>query len=146
MAGRPQQGKQMKKLLGFLGAISLTATIAACSHSKKHEDAPPTPAQQAQSQLINDRTAYVNQTQARIDQLTKYSADLHTRSATAPKPNDKKLANAAEDLDSLISDAKKSLTEVQTAAPENWIDYKRDVDKSMTRVEAQYSNTMSLLR
>jgi hypothetical protein len=135
----------MKQILNVVMAGFAVSLIAACSSSQKHQAGPaPTPQQQAASQMSNERTTYVNQTQSRIDQLSKFSSDLHTRAASAQKPNDKKMMNAAEDLDSLITDA--SLTEVKTAAPENWIDYKRDVEKSMDRAESQYSNSLSLVR
>jgi hypothetical protein len=137
----------MKNAFKIIAAGFVITLAAACSSSQKHEAvAPQTPAQQAAAQMNAERTNYVNQSQTRIDQLTKYSQDLRTRSASAQKPNDKKMQNAADDLDSLLNDARKSLNEVKTAAPDSWTAYKRDVEKSMDRAESEYSNSMSMIR
>ena len=141
--------KSVNALLGATSAMVLVGLATGCaSEQKKQASAPPPPtaAQLAVTQAASDRTAYVQQTQTRIDQLTKFSGDLRTKAATAQKPQNKKLENTADDMDSLLGDAKKSLNEVTTSAPENWIDYKRDVEKSMDRAENEYSNSIRLLQ
>ena len=133
-----------KFVLAAFAATAMFAT-AGCSTDSKKDNPPPTPQQQVNNKLTTERTSYVDQTQTRIDQLTKYSTDLRTHADQAQKPQNKKLENAADDMDSLLSDARKSLSDVKTSAPENWIDYKRDVEKSMDRAESEYSNTVHLL-
>lgn len=131
----------------LLACLSFFFLINGCSTSeKKPAPPPPTPAEQAAIQLNNERATYTNQTQARINQLAEFAKKLRTQAATAAKPQNKKMSNAADDLDSYLVDAKKGLDEVKTAAPQNWLDYKRDVDRAMTRAESQYSTATSLLR
>jgi hypothetical protein len=137
--------KSKVKVLLASSAIALAAALTiSCASAKKEQ--PLTPQQQAMNQMAIDREAYLTQQQARIDQLQKFSQNLRQQSATAQAPRNKKLTNAADDLDSLLKDATSSMTGVRTAAPENWTDYKRDVEKSMSRAETQYSNSVRLLQ
>jgi carboxypeptidase C (cathepsin A) len=131
-------------------AMTTALGLTACGHSQKHaEQAPPSPAQQASSQLETDRTNYVTQTQARIDQMTQFSQQLRTNAAqTAARDaaKAKKETNAADDLDSMLNDVRKELTDVRTAAPSNWVDERRDVEKELSRMETQYSNAVTLMQ
>lgn len=129
-------------------ALACAALASACSHGEKAQPAPPSPAAQAQAQLGAEQTNYVSQTQTRLDQLTKFSQDLRIQAATAGSDpaKAKKMSNAADDLEALLIDVRKELADVQTAAPTNWVDEKRDVQKTMSRAETQYSNSVSLMQ
>jgi hypothetical protein len=136
----------MAKLNLLVLAVSFVA-LSSCAHKRQQAEAPPpTPAQQAQAALANERDSYVNQTQSRIDEMTKFASDLRAKAETAQKPQKKKLQNAADDMDSSLKDVEKELTDVREAAPENWIDEKRDVTKTMQRAETQFSNSIRLLQ
>jgi hypothetical protein len=128
----------------MVGALSFTT--ACSSTSKKQQAQQLTPEQQVQQQQTRDRDAFIAQTQARIDQLNKYAQDLLNRAASSPKPQSTKMENAAEDLDFQLKDARKQLTDVRTAAPQNWVDEKRGVERSMDRAESQYSNTSHMFQ
>lgn len=133
--------------LNSIVTVSALIALAGCAHANKRADnPPPTPQQTAVAQLNGDRAEFIARTQARIDEMTKYATQLRDRSATAQKPQKKKLENAADDLDSSLRDAKKNLAEVTEAAPENWLDYKRDVTKTMQTAETQYSNSVHLIQ
>ena len=137
----------VKTILGALTLLTaLSLTTACSSSSKKNQAQQPTPEQQMQQQQSRDRDAFVNQTQARIDQMNKFTQDLRNRAATSPKPQSTKMENAAEDLDAQLKDAAKQLTDVRTAAPQNWVDEKRGVERSMDRAESQYSNTSHMFQ
>lgn len=128
---------------------SVLFVLAGCAHRRHQAEnhaPPPTPAQQATAALENDRNDFVNRTQARIDEMSKFAADLRAKADTAQKPQKKKLENAADDIDSSLKDVEKELTDVRQAAPENWIDEKRDVTKTMQQAETQYSNSVRLLQ
>ena len=123
------------------------AMMAGCAHHTKNADnPPPTPAQQAQSQLNVERDQYVATTQNRIDEMTKFASDLRAKAETAQKPTKKKLQNAADDMDASLKEVSKELADVKSAAPENWLDEKRDVTKTMQQAETQYSNSIRLLQ
>jgi hypothetical protein len=136
----------MKKKNNLLVTASALVALAGCAHSQKQAENPPTPAQQAVSNLEHDRTDYVNRTQSRIDEMTKFAGDLRAKASTARKPTKKKLENAADDMDTALKDVEKELTDVRQAAPENWLDEKRDVTKTMQRAETQYENSIRLLQ
>jgi len=131
--------------MGLASVMVLSAT-GCMSTQKKEAAAQLTPAQQQQAQLAADRAAYVRQTQVRVGQLDQFSTQLRDKANATPKPQQKRIENAADDMESVLGDVKKSLREVTTAPPENWLDYKRDVEKSMDRAESQYSNTLNLLQ
>jgi hypothetical protein len=137
----------MNKMNLLVLATSFTA-LAGCAHRTRQVDhvVQPTPAQVAQANLTNDRETYVAQTQTRVNEMTKFANDLRARAETAQKPQSKKLQNAADDLDTALKDVEKNLTEVKSAAPENWMDYKRDVTKTMQQAETQYSNSVRLMQ
>ena len=136
----------MNRLNLVLSASAMIA-LAGCAHSHKRSDAPPpTPQQAAVSQLDGDRTDFIARTQTRIDEMSKYAAQLRSRAETAQKPQKKKLENAADDLDSTLKDVQKNLVEVREASAENWLDYKRDVTKTMQTAETQYSNSVHLIQ
>jgi hypothetical protein len=138
------------KAFTVLALTAATGLLANCASSEKRADhrAAPSAADQATSNLDADRTQFVTTTQARIDEMTKFSQQLRSKAdaAQTPRPQGKKLANAAEDLDSLLNDARKSLTDVRSAAPANWVDYKRDVTKTLDRAETAYANDVRLLQ
>jgi hypothetical protein len=131
---------------------SLVLALAAvgfvgCSHSQKRAEQPaPTPAQQAVTQLSTDRDAYVNATQARLQTMQQLAGDLRNRASQTQKPQSKKLENAADDMESYTKDVERQLADVKSAAPENWVDEKRDVEKVLSRAESHYSNSVSLLK
>lgn len=137
----------------YVGALLLSAlvgpAIGCASKNKQAEAPPPTPAEQAVSQLDSDRSAYVSQTQSRIDQMNKFSTELRTQAAqieASDKVKAKKMQNASDDLNSLLDDVRSELADVTSSLPENWLDEKRDVDKSMARAESQYSNSVTLMK
>lgn len=133
-------------MIKSLLVLTMAFGVAACAGKQKNEAPPaPTAAEQAATDLQNERTDYVATTEARVAELTKASGDLRAKSQASPKVQAKKLSNAAEDLDSMLVDVRKSLDEVKAAAPENWIDYKRDVEKAMSRAETQYNSSITLL-
>ncbi len=131
-------------------ASALLMFAAGCSHAGKRADhaaaAAPTPQQQAVMNLNTDRDAYIGQTQTRIDEMQKFSDNLRAQAATAQKPRAKKLENAADDMESTLKDVNKELADVKTAAPENWLDEKRDVTKAMMRAETQYNDSVRLIQ
>ncbi len=131
-----------------LVAAAAVVLLAGCSHKETRAQAAPAPTAQekAVTQLDAERTSYVQRIQARIDEMTKFANDLRTQSAAAQKPRSKKLENAADDIDSTLKDANKELADVKTAAPENWLDEKRDVEKSMMRAETQYTESVRLIK
>lgn len=133
-----------KVLIATLGFVAL----AGCTHANKRAEnpPPPTPQQQAVIQLNTDRDAYIAQTQTRIDEMHKFSENLRAQADAAQKPRQKKLQNAADDMESALKDVDKELADVKTSAPENWIDEKRDVEKTMMRAETQYSNSVRLIQ
>ncbi len=137
----------MKSFL-TLAAVATFALVGCSSKDKKQETPqPPTAAEQAKSQLDAGQATYVSQTEKRIGEMTKFSGDLRSASAkTTDKVRAKKMQNAADDLDSLLKDAGTSLNEVKTSTPENWVVFKRDVDKVMTRAETQFSNSVTLMQ
>ena len=142
----PKGEIDMNRLNLVLSASAMIA-LAGCAHSHKRSDAPPpTPQQAAVSQLDGDRTDFIARTQTRIDEMSKYAAQLRSRAETAQKPQKKKLENAADDLDSTLKDVQKNLVEVREASAENWLDYKRDVTKTMQTAETQYSNSVHLIQ
>ncbi len=138
----------MKKMNLLIVAASFVALSACASkrHQAEQQTPPPTPAQQAEANLAGERDAYVGQTQTRIDEMKKFAADLRARAETTPKPQKKKMQNAADDMDSALRDVEKELADVKDAAPANWLDEKRDVTKTMQRAETQYSSSITLLR
>ncbi|RYZ76043.1 MAG: hypothetical protein EOP05_06195 [Proteobacteria bacterium] len=120
-----------------------------CSHSAKKEEVaaqPPTAQEQAKSQLASDRDAYVAATQARLESMQKMAGDLRTRAAATQKPQSKKLENAADDMESFNKDIERQLADVKQAAPENWVDERRDVEKVLSRAESFYSQSVTLLK
>ncbi len=131
----------------FILGVALIFT-AGCSHSSKRAEqpVPQTAHQQAVTQIGADRDAYVAQTQARIDEMQKFAENLRAQAVTAQKPRQKKLENAAEDMDSSLKDVSKELANVKQAAPEDWLDEKRDVTKAMMRAETQYSDSVRLIQ
>lgn len=129
----------------FALSAALLVTVG-CGSSDKNMAAAPTEQQKAISQLDVSRNEYVNTTQSRIDKMAAFGTDLKTKANAAGKVRAKKMQNASEDLSSLLEDARMQLTEVRTAAPENWMDEKRDVESAMSRAETQYSNSVQLLR
>lgn len=137
----------MKK---FVIAAAAMVLVAGCSSAQKknaqNNPPPPTPEQKAVTDLGNDRQDFVNRTQARIDEMSRFSAQLRTKADTTANPQKKKLSNAADDMDSDLKDVANSLNEVKQAAPQDWLDYKRDVTKSMQQAETQYSNSIRLLQ
>ena len=137
-----------KPSLLIAGAFLMFA--AGCSHAGKRADhaavVAPTPQQQAVTNLNTDRDAYVAQTQARINEMQKFSESLRAQAATAQKPRAKKLENSADDMESALKDVNKELADVKTAAPENWLDEKRDVTKAMMRAETQYNDSVRLIQ
>ena len=138
-----------KGFLSTLGLVAVVGLSGCSSKSKQAEKAPPTPAQAAASQLETDRVAYVNRTQTRVDQMTEFSRQLRTTSqgiAAADAAKAKKQQNAADDLDSLLTDVRKELGDVKSAQTANWVDEKRDVEKVMSRAETQYSNSVTLMQ
>ena len=136
-----------KPKLSFVLASTALILTAGCSHASKHADQPaPTPQQQAVAQIGADREAYVAQTQTRINEMQKFGDTLRAQATTAQKPRQKKLENAADDMDSSLKDVSKALTNVKQAAPENWLDEKRDVTKAMMRAETQYSDSVHLIQ
>lgn len=134
----------------ILGLTALVFALSGCSSSEKKQanaqPAAPTAHEQAVTQLQSDRDAYVNRTDAKITQYRQHAENLRARAATQQKPMDKKLSNAAEDMESTLKDVQTALTEVKTAAPQNWLDYKRDVEKAINRADAQYANSTTLLQ
>ena len=141
----------MKTLVGStVLALAVTLTLGACSSSeKKQENAPPAPPtahEQAVNQLQSDRDAYISRTDAKITQYQQHAENLRARAATQQKPLDKKLSNAAEDMEANLKDIRSALGEVKAAAPQNWLDYKRDVEKAINRADAQYANSTTLLQ
>jgi hypothetical protein len=137
----------MKKF-NYVVTIGAFVALAGCAHHRHQAEnpPPPTPAQQAAANLNNERNDFVNRTQARINEMSKFASDLRARAATAQKPQKKKLENAADDMDSSLKDVEKELTDVRQAAPENWLDEKRDVTKTMQQAETQYSYSVRLLQ
>lgn len=135
-----------KMNLVVVGSALLMA--AGCSHKQTRQEAKAAPSAQevAVSGLETERNDYVSRTQTRVDEMTKFATDLRTQAAAAQKPRSKKLENAADDMDSTLKDVTKELTDVKSAAPENWLDEKRDVEKSLMRAETQYSNSIRLLK
>ena len=139
--------EQMTKTFQLLAMVATVALLANCSSpSKQNDRKAATPAQAAVGNLNNDRNVFVNQTQARIDEMTKFAQELRVKAGTAPRPQAKKMTNSADDLDSLVNDVRTSLTDVRTAAPENWVDNKRDVEKYLNRAESAYSNDVKMLQ
>ena len=128
----------------FTLSAALVLTIGCGSSDKK--TAAPTEQQKAISQLDASRSEYVNVTQTRIDKMATFGTDLKTKATAADKVRAKKMQNASEDLSSLLDDARSELAEVRSAAPENWMDEKRDVESAMSRAETQYSNSVQFLR
>ena len=136
----------MNKMILMVAAASMV-TLSACAHRSKHaENPPPTPAQQAQANLAIERDSYVSQTQNRVNEMSKFAADLRAKAETAQKPQSKKLQNAADDMDSALKEVEKELADVKASAPENWIDEKRDVTRTMQQAETQYSNSVRLIQ
>ncbi len=136
---------------GLMAVVGLTA----CSHNGTKQTAhaappaPPTAAQQAATQLESERSAYINSSQGRIDRMTQFSQNLRVNASklAATDPNRaKKQENAAEDLDSLLNDARTNLAQVKNAAAPNWVDWRRDEDKALSRAESQYTGDISLLQ
>lgn len=132
-------------------ATVVSVLITGCATPPKREasqepQSPETIAQLAENKIKAERSEYINQVQGRLEQLGQHSQDMRATAITSEKDKGKKLENAAEDLDSMLTDVKKNLAEVRTATPANWIDYKRDVDKALLRAETHYSNTQALLR
>jgi PBP1b-binding outer membrane lipoprotein LpoB len=141
--------KVQMKCLATSTALVAALFLGACSHGNKKTEAqaaPPTAHDQAVTQLQVDRDAYVNSTDAKLNQYKQHADALRTRSASVQKPMNKKLQNAAEDLDSSVKDVQAALEEVKQAAPQNWLDYKRDVEKAVNRADAQFANSTSLLQ
>jgi glutamine amidotransferase PdxT len=134
--------------LTFVATATSLVFLAGCAHSHKRAEnnPPPTPKQIAVMQLDTDRNAYVTQTQSRVDEMTKFSEQLRAKAAAAQKPQAKKLENAADDMDASLKDVEKELTDVRQAAPENWLDEKRDVTKTMQRAETQYNDSVRLIQ
>jgi hypothetical protein len=137
----------MVKTLKTLVVVGAAIGFAACS-SKPKTEAPKeqTAAERAAAGLQAEQTSYVQRTEARVAQLGQMVTDLRAKAATAEKPQNKKIENAAEDLSTLLGDVRKSLDEVKGASGDSWIAYKRDVEKAMSRAEIQYSNSISLLQ
>lgn len=139
----------MKKLTLLALSVATAGLIGACSHKEK-KSAEPAPQQdpqaQAASQLDAEKMGYVNRVQARIDELSRNAADMRSRAMSVAKPNQKKVQNAADDLDSLLKDARTSLDSVRSADATHWVDYRRDVDAAMGKAESQYSNSLMLLK
>ncbi|MES2854255.1 MAG: hypothetical protein V4692_00250 [Bdellovibrionota bacterium] len=136
------------KTLTIASACALTiGTIGCASNNKRTAAAPaPTPAQQAVSQLETDRSTYVSQTQSRIDTIESFANDLEARAESTDKVKAKKMQNASEDMNSLLEEVRKELADVTSAAPQNWIDEKRDVERTLERAESNYSNSVRLLQ
>lgn len=136
-----------KKLTAILLSLSAAGLVGACSHKSKHDDKKePTAQEQANTQLDSQKEAFLVRVQSRIDEMTKNAADMRTRAAAMPKNNQKKVQNAADDLESLLKDARTSMESVRSADATHWVDYKRDVDSAMGKAESQYSNSLLLLR
>jgi hypothetical protein len=138
---------KMKTILA--GALVALACTACSSKDKKSNEAavqPPTAQEKAVSQMGTDRDSYVSATQARIDGLNNFGRELRQKAQTSDSVQRKKLSNAAEDIGSILNDARRELADVKNAAPENWVDEKRDVEKAMNLAESQYSNSVYLMR
>ena len=141
--------QRTSKTVLTLSLLAGALSLGACAHKEAaHDQAaqPPSAHDQAMTQMQADRDAYVQRTTAKVSEYQKHAQDLRTQASTQPKPQNKKLENAAEDLDSALRDVNTALTEVKTAAPANWLDYKRDVEKALNRADAQFANSTSLLR
>ena len=135
------------KLNTTLSIVLAAALVVGCSSgSKKQAAAPPTPAERAMNQLAADRDAYVRSTQAKIDNMDAYANTLRAQSASTDRVRAKKMQNASEDLRSLLNDVRAELADVRASAPQNWVDEKRDVEKTLSRAETQYSSSTQLLR
>ena len=132
--------------------VMASFALGACAHNEKHQDqqqaqkAPPTAQEQAVSQMQMDRDSYVQRVTNKLNEYQQHTATLRQQAQSAQKPMNKKLENAAEDMDSTLKDVNTALNEVKSSAPQNWLDYKRDVEKAMNRADAQFSNSTSLLR
>ena len=142
------------KLNSVLAYTVVLASFAlgACAHNDKRQDQQeaqkpaPTAQEQAVSQMQMDRDSYVQRVTNKLNEYQQHSQTLRNQASTAQKPMNKKLENAAEDMDSTLKDVSKALNEVKSSAPQNWLDYKRDVEKAMNRADAQFTNSTSLLR
>jgi hypothetical protein len=118
-----------------------------CASKQKHEaNREQTAAEKTVTKLDNERDAYVKQAQSRIDSIEKSANDLESNSAKANKVQSKKMQNASDDIKALTDDARKELADVKSAAPQNWLDEKRDVERAIERAESTYSNAASLVR
>jgi uncharacterized protein YukE len=134
------------RLTLFLSAILFSMSFTGCSSSPKKETHVPTAKEQTVYQQDSDRNAYVAATQSRIDEIARLSNNLIGQSAQSNKVTAKKMQNASEDLNSLLNDVRRELNDVRTALPQNWVDEKRDVEKTLSRAETQYSNSVQLLQ
>lgn len=137
---------QMKIVQSALLTLAAVGFVG-CSHSsKKQEKQPPTAQEQAHQQMTSDRDAYVAATESRLQTLQKLSGDLRAKASQTQKPQSKKLENAADDMEAYTKDIANQLADVKNAAPENWVDERRDVEKVLSRAESFYSNSVSMLR
>lgn len=137
------------KMMMTTSLMASALLLGACSNGDKKADAQPTPPtahEQAVNQLQTDRDAYVHSTDAKLSQYQQHADALRSRANSVQKPMNKKLQNAAEDLDSSVKDVQAALEEVKSAAPQNWLDYKRDVEKAVNRADAQFANSTTLLQ
>lgn len=126
--------------------LGCVLTVGCAGKPKQEAKREPTAAEQATAQLDADRNNYVNQAQARIDSIEKFASDLDSNAANADKVKAKKMQNASDDIISLTEEARKELLDVKTAAPQNWLDERRDVERTLERAEATYSNSMRLIQ
>ncbi len=136
----------MKYIQSAVVALAAVGFVG-CAHSSKHEEKKqPTAQEQAVQQMSSDRDAYVAATQSRLQTMQKLANDLRTRANEVQKPQSKKLENAADDMDSYTKDIERQLADVKNAAPENWVDERRDVEKVLSRAESFYSNSVTMLK
>ena len=136
--------------------IAATLLLANCASAPKEDATPPqaqqvappalTPQQQAATRLQAEKDHFISDTQRRIGEMRDYENNLRTRAASETTEQSKKMQNAADDLGTLLKGVDSSLDDVKSASAENWVDYRRDVDRHMERASSMYSNSQSLFQ